>query len=89
MTCGSPPSRTIAGRLAESLDDGTVLVVEPNVDTLPAELEAMDNVRLVDLDDALDEADIVLLLVDHTPFKQVDPDRLRTKILIDTKGLWR
>ena len=83
------PSRNIAGALAEKLAEGTVLVVEPNVDELPAELAAKDNVELAELGSALERADIVLLMVDHTPFKEVDRDLLQEKIVIDTKGLWR
>ncbi|APX33079.1 UDP-N-acetyl-D-mannosamine dehydrogenase [Brachybacterium sp. P6-10-X1] len=83
------PSRTIAGSLAEKLTDGKVLVVEPNVDELPQELAARDNVELAELDSALERADIVLLMVDHDPFKEIDRDLLQEKIVIDTKGLWR
>src|SRR5699024_8770126 len=59
------PSRNIAGAVAEELTDGTVLVVEPNVDELPPELAERDNVELTELAAALERADIVLLLVDH------------------------
>lgn len=83
------PSRNIANALAERLTEGTVLVVEPNVDELPKELAERDNVELADLEDALDRADIVLLMVDHDPFKEVDRELLQEKIVIDTKGLWR
>ncbi|MFC7457051.1 UDP-N-acetyl-D-mannosamine dehydrogenase [Brachybacterium sp. GCM10030267] len=83
------PSRTIVGDLAEKLTDGTVLVVEPNVEELPKELAERDNVELAELDSALERADIVLLLVDHDPFKELDRELLREKIVIDTKGLWR
>jgi UDP-N-acetyl-D-mannosaminuronic acid dehydrogenase len=83
------PSKQIAVALADRLEGGTVLVVEPNVDTLPRELQARDNVELTTLDSAVDRADIVLLLVDHDPFKAFDLDKLAEKIVIDTKGLWR
>ena len=83
------PSRSIAGALARELSEGTVLVVEPNVDALPQELAERDNVELAKLDSALERADIVLLMVDHDPFKEVDREILREKIVIDTKGLWR
>ncbi|MBM7502069.1 UDP-N-acetyl-D-mannosaminuronic acid dehydrogenase [Brachybacterium muris] len=83
------PSRNIANDLAEKLGDGTVLVVEPNIETLPRELAARTNVELADLDDALERADIVLLLVDHDPFREVDREKLQEKVIIDTKGLWR
>ncbi|MGP5086283.1 UDP-N-acetyl-D-mannosamine dehydrogenase [Brachybacterium tyrofermentans] len=83
------PSRNIAGSLAGKLTDGTVLVVEPNVDELPKELAEQDNVELAELGSALERADIVLLMVDHEPFKEIDRDLLQEKIVIDTKGLWR
>src|SRR5699024_5004407 len=83
------PSRNITGAVAEKLPDGTVLVVEPNVDELPPELAERDNVELTELDSALERADVVLLMVDHDPFKHLDRDLLAEKIIIDTKGLWR
>ncbi|MGP9681650.1 UDP-N-acetyl-D-mannosamine dehydrogenase [Brachybacterium sp. AOP3-A1-3] len=83
------PSRNIAGSLAGRLTEGTVLVVEPNVDELPKELAEQGNVELAELDSALEQADIVLLLVDHDPFKQIERGLLQEKIVIDTKGLWR
>ena len=30
----------------------------------------------------------MLLIVDHDPFKSVDPESLRSKIVLDTKGIW-
>jgi UDP-N-acetyl-D-mannosaminuronic acid dehydrogenase len=44
---------------------------------------------LVPLDEALARADIVLLLVDHRPFRQSRPTKLQEKILIDTRGAFR
>lgn len=83
------PSRNIANDLAEKLDGGAVLVVEPNVEELPRDLAERTNVELVDLDDALGRADIVLLLVDHDAFRELDREKLQEKVVIDTKGLWR
>ncbi len=83
------PSRNIVGDLAARLDTGRVLVVEPNIDELPGELAERENVELAELDGAVEQADIVLLLVDHDQFKTFDRDRLQEKIVIDTKGLWR
>src|SRR5699024_12520771 len=83
------PSRNIAGAVAEKLTDGTVLVVEPNIDELPHELADRDNVQLTELDAALERADIVLLLVDHDPFKQIARDLLAEKIIVDTTRLGR
>jgi UDP-N-acetyl-D-mannosaminuronic acid dehydrogenase len=61
---------------------GRVLAVEPNVDTLPPEL---NRVRLVSFDDALSEADIHLMLVDHKEFKIT---KKIPGLVIDTKGIW-
>ncbi|PWH06459.1 UDP-N-acetyl-D-mannosamine dehydrogenase [Brachybacterium endophyticum] len=83
------PSRNIVGDLAEQMDHGTVLVAEPNIDELPSELEARENVQLAELEDAVERADIVLLLVDHDPFHTFDREKLQEKVVIDTKGLWR
>lgn len=83
------PSRNIANDLAEKLDGGTVLVVEPNIEELPHDLAGRPNVELAELDDALERADIVLLLVDHDPFREVDHEKIQEKVVIDTKGLWR
>ncbi|AXK46196.1 UDP-N-acetyl-D-mannosamine dehydrogenase [Brachybacterium saurashtrense] len=83
------PSKDIAVALSDRLEHGTVLVTEPNIDALPGEFADKDNVELTDLEDAIQRADIVLLLVDHAPFKDVDREALREKVVIDTKGLWR
>ena len=77
-------TRTLAG---EGIGD--ILVVEPHIDALPEALSGLANVELVDLDRALDEADVVVLLVDHQSFKSVDRTRLAGKAVIDTRGIWR
>ncbi|WP_454295702.1 UDP-N-acetyl-D-mannosamine dehydrogenase [Salana multivorans] len=85
------PARRIVGELAERLPEGTIDVVEPNIDELPSELHGRDNVTLRRLEEAVRDADIVLLLVDHLSFKQADRRKLklREKVVIDTKGVWR
>jgi len=67
---------------------GAVRVVEPNVTMLPQELDEFDNIQLTDLESTLQEADIVVLLVNHREFIKVDPARLNEKIVIDTRGIW-
>ncbi|KAB0640067.1 UDP-N-acetyl-D-mannosamine dehydrogenase [Burkholderia latens] len=64
---------------------GQVIAVEPNIRQLPASLEG--RVMLGEVADALARADIVVILVDHRQFKQIDPMKLHTKIVIDTRGL--
>jgi UDP-N-acetyl-D-mannosaminuronic acid dehydrogenase len=68
---------------------GKLLVVEPNVKTLPASLKNLPDVELAELRDAINKADIVLGLVSHRQFKRVDRELLKPKIIIDTCGTWR
>lgn len=65
---------------------GRILAVEPNVQHLPKKLEG--KVELLSLDQALEQADIVLLLVDHNQFKAVEHSRLNRLVVIDTRGIW-
>jgi UDP-N-acetyl-D-mannosaminuronic acid dehydrogenase len=39
--------------------------------------------------DAIDEADIVVLLVDHEQFKAIPKTRLEGRVVFDTRGAWR
>ena len=68
---------------------GELLVVEPNAKQLPASLQNISSLRMVDLREALTAADVIVLLVDHRQFKRVDREILKSKIIIDTRGLWR
>ena len=81
------PSLDIVKKLvAASLAD-KLLVVEPFIEQLPAELACGS--ALVSLDEAIEKADIVVLLVDHDPFKSLDRSALQGKKIIDTRGIWR
>ena len=55
---------------------------------LPARL-AGRNIQLVGLNEALAQADLVVLLVDHKEFKELPAERLAGKRVIDTRGTWR
>ena len=82
------PARQIVNRLAEELPEATILAVEPNIEELPAELEARENVTLTETETAIEQADIVLLLVDHNEFINLDASLLAQKIVHDTRGVW-
>lgn len=62
-------------------------LVEPNIDEMPTGFDSQ-NTELVDLRIALKDAEIVLLLVDHNPFKALDLGLLTGKLVIDTRGIW-
>jgi UDP-N-acetyl-D-mannosaminuronic acid dehydrogenase len=68
---------------------GEIMIAEPHVEVLPASLDANKGVRRVDIGEALERADIVVLLVAHRAFKAVKRSSLQDKVVIDTVGLWR
>lgn len=73
------PALEIVHHLQE-LNIGKILVCEPNVNKL-------EGLMLVDCEQAIKQADIVLILVDHKPFKQLSKQLFLDKCVIDTKGL--
>ena len=86
------PAIEVVQRLAEALTGsgaGQILCVEPHIETLPQELEGLAGVTLTGLDEALDEAGIVVVLVDHKIFKEAARDRLKGKKVFDARGIWR
>lgn len=82
------PALNISVDIAEELEDIKFLVAEPNVNELPKRLKGFGNVELKDYADAVHEAEVVLLLVDHKEFKSLDKSLLEAKSLVDTKGMW-
>lgn len=79
------PAVYIVDAIAD-FDDCAVLVVEPNIQSLPAQLA--NRVELVDTQTGLAQADIVVLLVDHAPFKELGAAAVAGKLLIDTRGVF-
>lgn len=66
-----------------------LLLVEPNIDALPDELAQLPNVKLVTTEEALAAADVVAVLVAHTPFRTIDPAHLSEKAVIDVVGMFQ
>ncbi|CBJ83287.1 UDP-N-acetyl-D-mannosaminuronic acid dehydrogenase [Xenorhabdus bovienii str. Jollieti] len=66
---------------------GQTVAVEPNVHELPNSLK--ESVELIDMQQALNEADVVLMLVDHSQFKAIAGREIKQKWVVDTKGVWR
>jgi UDP-N-acetyl-D-mannosaminuronic acid dehydrogenase len=81
------PAVNIVQRLAEEAN-ADLLVVEPYVRELPGRLLQFERVQLVGLDEALQNAGIVAVLVNHKQFYTVDPAQLAKKIIIDTRGVF-
>ncbi|MGP1194209.1 UDP-N-acetyl-D-mannosamine dehydrogenase [Serratia sp. CY54039] len=66
---------------------GETLVVEPNVEHLPASL--VGHVALKTIAEALQQADVIVMLVDHQQFKAIRPEEIKQSWVVDTKGVWR
>lgn len=80
------PSLSITLQLSEAYP-GQVLAVEPHIEAAPSELSAT-GARMVAQDEAIDEADVLVMLVDHSAFKDAKPKLRPNQLLIDTKGIW-
>lgn len=74
-------------RLIADWHSGTTWVVEPHIDQIPETLN--DKATLVSSEQALAQADILLMLVDHRAFRAVDAAAVRQQWVVDTKGVWR
>jgi UDP-N-acetyl-D-mannosaminuronic acid dehydrogenase len=81
------PALHVASHLAE--DNVNLIVAEPHVTRLPAPLADRSNVTKKSFEEAIHEADIIVLLVGHTAFRDVPRDLLLSRIVIDTVGLWQ
>lgn len=77
----SPSLEIVKDLIAQNV--GRVMACDPNV-----RAEKL-SFPLYDLKQVLKDADILLLLVDHTEFKEIDPDSIRDKVVIDTRGVLR
>jgi UDP-N-acetyl-D-mannosaminuronic acid dehydrogenase len=80
------PSLEIVLALADRFGD-RVIAVEPHEEALRARNPRARRLRFASPLEALQSADIIVLLVGHSQFKRLDrPD---SKVVIDTIGLWR
>lgn len=81
------PALEIAEALARTHGE-RILIVEPFTEELPAGF-AGSGAELVSLNPALREAEIVVVLVDHTAFKHLGSDDLAGKLVYDARGMLR
>jgi UDP-N-acetyl-D-mannosaminuronic acid dehydrogenase len=73
------PALNIARELKQH-DVADLIVCEPNI-------QSHKEFELASLNDAIERADIVLILVDHKPFRSLTSSSLIEKIVIDTRGI--
>jgi UDP-N-acetyl-D-mannosaminuronic acid dehydrogenase len=64
-----------------------IRVVEPYAAQLPREFEGTGATQ-IDIDTALEDCDVLIVLVDHDVFKSVPLDERANKIVYDTRGIW-
>lgn len=67
---------------------GLVLVAEPHLRCLPPSLHD-ERVTLVSTEEAINRAEVIVMLVDHTSFKQITPETIGSRALVDTRGVWQ
>ncbi|KAA5927250.1 UDP-N-acetyl-D-mannosamine dehydrogenase [Pantoea sp. Bo_2] len=80
------PAMGVAQKIAE-WHSGTTWIVEPHIEQLAGSLA--DKAELVSSAQALDQADILVMLVDHRAFRAIDAADVQQNWIVDTKGVWR
>jgi UDP-N-acetyl-D-mannosaminuronic acid dehydrogenase len=80
------PARLVAATLARKYGS-RVSVVEPYASELPIEFTDT-GANLIDLDEALEDCDILIALVDHDVFRVVPVEERGDKLVYDTRGIW-
>ncbi|EKT61636.1 UDP-N-acetyl-D-mannosamine dehydrogenase [Providencia sneebia] len=80
------PAMHITKMIAE-WNTGKTYAVEPHIHELPTALKGI--AQLASIEDAVNDADIILMLVDHNQFKAIEGSWIHQKWVVDTKGVWR
>jgi UDP-N-acetyl-D-mannosaminuronic acid dehydrogenase len=80
------PAIAIAAQLARSCHE-QILVADPNLGGLPEELALLPNVSFCETLESVRQADIVAILVAHSPFRKIPREELMRRVVIDTTGL--
>ena len=80
------PALEITKRITQ-IKNAKVVVAEPHISDLPDVLKG--RCELMEPEDAVKEADIVVLLVDHKTFASLSKPVLAERIILDTRGLWQ
>ena len=80
------PAVEVAAALARRFGK-QIRIVEPYARGLPMDF-AGTGAELIDLDSALAQCDLLIVLVDHDLFKSIPLEERGDKIVYDTRGLW-
>lgn len=81
------PALNIARTVADTHPELAIQAVEPNIHELPQSLAEFPNVTLVDLDTALNDAGIIVVLVAHHEFQNIGVSLIKDDRVIDTCGI--
>ena len=80
------PARFVAAALARDYG-ARVKVVEPYASELPSEFDGSD-AELIDIDTALEDCGVLIVLVDHDIFKVIPAEEREGVAVYDTRGIW-
>ncbi|HKX79559.1 MAG TPA: UDP-N-acetyl-D-mannosamine dehydrogenase [Novosphingobium sp.] len=80
------PARLVAGTLARKFGS-RIQVVEPYAAELPIEFTGTGATQ-IEIDEALEECEILIVLVDHDIFRVVPLAERSGKLVYDTRGIW-
>ena len=78
------PALKVAQDLTARFGD-RIAIVEPHIAVLPPSLAAA---TLIDIDTALADCAVMIVLVDHDIFRSVPADERTGKAIYDTRGIW-
>ncbi|MGN6355948.1 MAG: UDP-N-acetyl-D-mannosamine dehydrogenase [Novosphingobium sp.] len=80
------PARLVAATLARRFGS-RINIVEPYAAELPIEFTDT-GATLIDVDTALEDCDLLIVLVDHDVFRVVPLAERADKVVYDTRGIW-
>lgn len=82
------PSLEIVRNLA-TRSNYRILAVDPNIALIDELFDENLNVQIRNFEEAIGEADIIVVLVGHRQFMSVNMAKLNKKIVIDKVGIWK
>lgn len=80
------PAVQITLRIAE-LHPGPVYAIEPNINSLPVGFNK--KIKLSNFKTGILSSDILVILVDHKEFKNINREEIASKTIIDTRGIFK
>lgn len=83
------PALDISVELSRKLDGRRINIAEPNISKLPKVFAGMEHVRLLSTMEAVKHSQLVVVLVDHQEVKDILPEDIAGKVLVDTKGIFQ